>query len=34
MDQRVDYMKVAPGVLQAMLNLEKYLIQSGLDECS
>ena len=31
MEQRVDYMKVAPGVLQAMLNLEKYLIQSGLE---
>jgi len=31
MQQRVDYMKVAPGVLQAMLNLEKYLIQSGLE---
>ena len=31
MDQRVDYMKVAPGVLQGMLNLEKYLRQSGLE---
>ena len=31
MEQRVDYMKVAPGVLQAMLSLEKYLIQSGLE---
>jgi alkylhydroperoxidase family enzyme len=27
----IDYSKVAPGVLQAMLGLEKYLSQSGLD---
>ncbi len=32
MDPRVDYSKAAPGVLQAMLGLEKYLNQSGLEK--
>ena len=31
MEPRIDYSKVAPGVVQAMLGLEKYLSQSGLD---
>jgi len=31
MEHRVDYSKVAPGVMQSMLNTEKYLAQSGLD---
>jgi AhpD family alkylhydroperoxidase len=31
MDPRIDYSKVAPGVMQAMLGLEKYLSRSGLD---
>jgi AhpD family alkylhydroperoxidase len=31
MEQRVDYMKLTPGVVHAMLGLEKYLNQSGLE---
>jgi AhpD family alkylhydroperoxidase len=31
MEHRVDYTKVAPGVLQGMLSLGKYLASSGLD---
>ncbi len=31
MEQRVDYTRVAPGVLHAMLGLSKYLSQSGLE---
>jgi AhpD family alkylhydroperoxidase len=30
--ERFDYAKVAPGAYQAMLGLEKYLHQSGLEE--
>lgn len=30
--ERFDYAKVAPGTYQAMLGLEKYLHQSGLEE--
>src|SRR5438034_6053573 len=32
MEQRIDYLKVARGVYEAMLGLEKYLHQSGLEE--
>jgi AhpD family alkylhydroperoxidase len=32
MEQRVDYARVAPGTLQAMLGLTKYLSQSGLEQ--
>ncbi|HYW74894.1 MAG TPA: carboxymuconolactone decarboxylase family protein [Pyrinomonadaceae bacterium] len=31
MEPRIDGMKVAPGVLEAMLGIEKYLIKSRLD---
>ena len=31
MEHRVDYTKVAPGVLQSMLGMARYLSQSGLD---
>lgn len=31
MEARIDGMKVAPGVLEAMLGIEKYLHKSGLD---
>jgi AhpD family alkylhydroperoxidase len=31
MDPRIDYSRVAPGALQTMLNMEKYLHQSGLE---
>ncbi len=31
MEQRIDYLKVARGVYEAMLGLEKYLHQSGLE---
>lgn len=31
MEARIDGMKVAPGVLEAMLGIEKYLHRSGLD---
>src|SRR5262245_34607962 len=31
MDPRIDYSKAAPGVLQAMLGIEKYLGQSGIE---
>lgn len=32
MQQRMDYLKAAPGVYEAMLGLHKYLGHSGLDE--
>jgi len=32
MEPRIDYRKVAPGVLQAVLGLEDYLSKSGLEE--
>lgn len=32
MQQRMDYLKAAPGVYKAMLGLHEYLQQSGLDE--
>jgi AhpD family alkylhydroperoxidase len=32
MEPRIDYMKTARGVVEAMLGPEKYLRQSGLDE--
>jgi alkylhydroperoxidase family enzyme len=32
MKARIDYLKSARGVYEAMLGLEKYLHQSGLDE--
>ncbi len=32
MEQRVDYSRVAPGVMHAMLGLSKYLGQSGLEQ--
>src|SRR5216117_1573505 len=32
MEPRIDYMRVARGVSEAMLGLEKYLHQSGLEE--
>jgi AhpD family alkylhydroperoxidase len=32
MEARIDYMKVGRGVYEAMLGLEKYLHQSGLEE--
>lgn len=32
MEPRVDYLKVGRGAYQAMLGLEKYLHQSGLEE--
>ena len=32
MDPRIDYVKTARGVYEAMLGLEKYLHQSGLEE--
>jgi AhpD family alkylhydroperoxidase len=32
MEPRIDYLKVARGVYEAMLGLEKYLHQSGLEE--
>jgi AhpD family alkylhydroperoxidase len=32
MEARIDYLKSARGVYEAMLGLEKYLHQSGLDE--
>ncbi len=32
MEPRIDYMRVARGVYEAMLGLEKYLHQSGLEE--
>jgi len=32
MEPRIDYLKAARGVYEAMLGLEKYLHQSGLDE--
>jgi AhpD family alkylhydroperoxidase len=32
MEPRIDYLKVARGVYEAMLSLEKYLHQSGLEE--
>jgi AhpD family alkylhydroperoxidase len=32
MEQRIDYLKNARGVYEAMLGLEKYLHQSGLEE--
>src|SRR5205085_413049 len=32
MDPRFDYLKSAHGVVEAMLGIEKYLRQSGLDE--
>jgi len=31
MEQRIDVMKVAPGAVQAMLGLERYLARSGLE---
>jgi AhpD family alkylhydroperoxidase len=31
MEHRIDYTKAAPGVLQSMLQMRKYLEQSGLD---
>jgi len=31
MEARIDCMKVAPGVIEAMLGIEKYLHKSGLD---
>ena len=31
MEARIDCMKVAPGVVEAMLGIEKYLHKSGLD---
>lgn len=31
MEARIDGMKVAPGVIEAMLGIEKYLRRSGLD---
>jgi AhpD family alkylhydroperoxidase len=31
MERRIDYTKVAPGAVHAMLGLEKYLAQSGLE---
>ncbi len=31
MESRIDYAKTAPGVLHAMLGLEKYAAQSGLE---
>ena len=31
MSVRIDYRKASPGALQAMLGLEKYVHQSGLD---
>jgi AhpD family alkylhydroperoxidase len=31
MEHRVDYTKAAPGVLQSMLGMARYLSQSGLD---
>jgi hypothetical protein len=32
MEQRIDYLKSARGVYEAMLGLEKYLQQCGLEE--
>lgn len=32
MENRIDYLKVAPGVYKAMLGLEEYLHQCGLEE--
>ena len=32
MEPRIDYTKINPGVVQAMLGLEKYLHQTDLDE--
>jgi len=32
MEPRIDYVKSAPGVVEAMLGLEKYLRKSGLEE--
>src|SRR5215467_12550694 len=32
MEPRINYVKVAPGVLEAMLGLSNYLRKSGLDE--
>ena len=32
MEQRIDYLKVGRGVYQAMMGLEKYLHESGLEE--
>ncbi len=32
MQQRIDYVKVAPGVVHAMLGLERYLHSCGLEE--
>jgi AhpD family alkylhydroperoxidase len=32
MSERIQYMKVAPGAYQAMLGLERYLHESGLEE--
>src|SRR5215831_12472374 len=31
MESRIDGLKVAPGVLEAMMGIEKYLHKSGLD---
>ncbi len=32
MEPRIDYLRVASGVYEAMLGLEKYLHQCGLEE--
>ena len=32
MEQRIDYLKSARGVYEAMLGLEKYLQQCGLED--
>jgi AhpD family alkylhydroperoxidase len=32
MEPRIDYLKSAPGVMEAMRGLEKYIHQSGLEE--
>ena len=32
MEARIDYLKVGRGVYEAMLGLEKYLHQCGLEE--
>jgi AhpD family alkylhydroperoxidase len=32
MEQRIDYMKAAPGIYEAMIGLEKYLHRSSIEE--
>lgn len=32
MEPRINYLKVAPGIIEAMLGLSKYLSKSGLEE--